>query len=427
MSYDHIEKHPNPTIFNSSRHDQGVNALHVGVLNRLLVLKAIVLDGPMSRSELAARLGLTKTTLGNIVSELTASQLICETEDRGRGESIALGRRPILLQLSEDAPCILGILINRQGLTGVIANLKGEFLDRRDLSYTGVTCKEDFLDKVHSMIQYLLANTRRNIFAIGVSSIGPIDITSGTILNPANFFGIHDLPIVDILESRYSIPCFLIHDADAGALAEKIYGQERDTKNFLFLSIKNGIAAGYILDDHLYIGNIGQSGEIGHSTIDCHGPQCICGNIGCLELYANTENMNRKIQFMRKAFNLSKYPADSDCSYSFSEILQQAGNNDICAMAALDEFCDYLSAALVNVIRFLDINRIIVGYDSKSNHSILERLLDQKIRSRISFPANYDLIIQHSVFNGDALLYGAIAHIAALVFDGQINFLGGSE
>lgn len=415
------------TNLQEEHQEKGFNFLHVGVRNRLLVLKSIALNGPISRAELANQLGLTRTTLGNIVSELTENDLVQENDELDCQESSAVGRRPILLSLSNNSPCILGILIKRYYLTGVVADLSGKIITQSTRTYEGAINAEQLISMVCSILDTLLAQTSRRVCAIGVSSIGPIDEKKRLILTPPNFHGISNLPICDILEKKTGIPCYLINDANAGALAEKLYGRESETRNFIYVHIMNGIGSGYVLDHRLYSGDMGQSGEIGHSTIDFSGPVCDCGNVGCLELYANDANMNKKIRYMQKTFGIRSELFAEDRQYTLNEILHGVDSGDHCAISALDEFCNYLSAAMTNAIKFLNVNRVIVGYSSDSKCEALESVLDRNIRNRLVFSPEHDLSISHSSFGGDAPLYGAIALIAELIFDGRINWLASPD
>lgn len=55
-----------------------------------------------------------------------------------------------------------------------------------------------------------------------------------------------------------------------------------------------GIGVGLILNNQLYLGQHGLSGELGHMTIDKDGPVCTCGNKGCWELFASEKALVRK-------------------------------------------------------------------------------------------------------------------------------------
>ena len=56
--------------------------------------------------------------------------------------------------------------------------------------------------------------------------------------------------------------------------------------DLVYLKVATGIGAGLVSTGALFYGAGGTAGEIGHMTIDEHGPLCRCGNRGCLETFA---------------------------------------------------------------------------------------------------------------------------------------------
>ena len=197
-------------------------------------------------------------------------------------------------------------------------------------------------------------------------------------MNPPYFYGIENFPITSIIHKITGLPTFLVNDANAGALAEKLYGIGKDIPNFTYLHIMNGIGSGLVLKDSLYEGDTGQSGEIGHTSINFAGPQCACGNKGCLDLYANVDNMRQKV------FELSPfYPASPLASVShptWYDIVDCANRKDALAIIVIEEFCSYVSYALINTLNLLNIATLIVGYDSSLNGFIIEDDYDSEFR-----------------------------------------------
>lgn len=413
--------------WNDKTNDKGYNLAYVSTKNRLLVLKEIALYGPISRVTLASALGLTKAALSKIVAELLSNHLISEISPDTISGCNTPGRKPILLKISEHSPCVCGILINRHRIAGIIADLSCHVVEKEVISYESLNSEEDLLEHLLSLYHTLISKNSRQVEAVSIASLGPIDDENGKILSPFNFYGIHNMEICRLLEDQIGRPCFLINDANAGALAEKMYGFDKSASNFIYLNIMNGIGSGYILDHKLYRGENGQSGEIGHSSINFSGPQCDCGNIGCLELYANNRNMNSKIRQMQSKYGVLGTLPHKTGDYSFDEILCAAERHDPYALTALDEFCNYLSVAVLNVIRFLNISTIVIGYDSASDKQLLEKTLFHLLHNKMDFAQEHSLIVRHSTFDGNAPLYGAIARAADLVFEGKLNWLNGTD
>ncbi|HBP38647.1 MAG TPA: hypothetical protein DD640_07895 [Clostridiales bacterium] len=82
------------------------------------------------------------------------------------------------------------------------------------------------------------------------------------------------------------VPVILENESSLCAYAEKAFGRGKEVRNLVYLDINRGIGGGIILENRLYRGSWGISGEAGHISIDCGGPQCRCGNYGCLEVMA---------------------------------------------------------------------------------------------------------------------------------------------
>jgi predicted NBD/HSP70 family sugar kinase len=400
----------------------GYNFQAMKMHNSLLILKTIATDGPISRVELSYRVGLTKTTLGKRVSDLMESRLVCETESNGTVMNTSPGRRPILLKISDESPCICGILIKRQLCIVILSDISGNIIDKISREFKTLANAEQLIRMIYDMYTELHIKNMRKICAIGISCIGPVDATKGCIINPPNFYNIKDVPICDIFYKKTGLPCYIINDSNAGAMAERLYGQGKQLRSFVYLHIMNGIGSGYILDYKLYNGNLGQSGEIGHTTINFNGPVCDCGNVGCLELYANLKNMNLKIRNMQESYDKKSIYFKEEREYTLEEILTAADKADSFAISAVDEFCGYLSWALISVINILDVNYIIIGYDCESNNPILEKVLSQKIKNKPLITQSEEVLVKKSKFHGNAPLYGSIALIADKIFEGQLPF-----
>ena len=237
-------------------------------------------------------------------------------------------------------------------------------------------------------------------------------------MNPPIFYGITDLPLPETISRETGLPSYIINDASAGALAENIYGRTKNREDILYVHIMGGIGVGYILKHQVYDGTSGKSGEIGHTSINFAGPLCDCGNAGCLEVYANIENINAKINDMKEIYNVSSSLPASDKPYTFSEVINAAENSDIYAISALDDFCGYLSQALTNTINLFDIHHIIVGYDSYQSETIIEKILYEKLNSNIASAKHRHISVEKSIYGGSAPLIGSIALVTSKLFDG---------
>lgn len=110
------------------------------------------------------------------------------------------------------------------------------------------------------------------VACIGINCGGPVDSRNGIILSPPNLIGWDEIHIVDIFEKRFGIRSKLQNDANAGALAEWLYGAGRGSRNMMFITFGTGFGAGLIIDGKLYSGTNDMAGEVGHIRLSDHGP-----------------------------------------------------------------------------------------------------------------------------------------------------------
>ena len=100
--------------------------------NERLVLRTICDEGPLSRADVARATDLTRTTVSDLVEGLFGDGLVVEA---GTGPSTG-GKAPILLRVPADARQLIGVDVDRDRLSGVVIDLRGDVCVReaRELS-----------------------------------------------------------------------------------------------------------------------------------------------------------------------------------------------------------------------------------------------------------------------------------------------------
>jgi len=96
-----------------------------------------------------------------------------------------------------------------------------------------------------------------------------------------------DVPLGEPLARLLELPVWVENDVNALTLAECWHGAGHRFRNFVCITVGEGIGAGVVIGGELYRGAFGGAGEVGHITIDPDGPRCRCGEHGCLEVYAS--------------------------------------------------------------------------------------------------------------------------------------------
>ena len=377
-------------------------------INRLIVLKLISTLGEIKRSEIMQYTNLSKMTATNIAEDLMLKGIIIESENK-----ISLsgaGRRPSLLRLGDNSPIVGGIYIGRKSCSVLFCDLSAKVIKENKKEYENVFDAESLIEFVSDLYSETLKGIDRKVLCTGLSVPGPVDSLKGIILSPSKFFGIKDLPIKDIMEEKYNTPFTLAHDTACAAEGEHLFGAGKNMENFLLVHLHNGIGAGIIVDGKVFDGAMGIGGELGHISIDLNGEKCECGARGCLEKYANEQNL------------LKDYNSISEnklSGISLKEITEKASMGDKAAIYAIENFTGYLSAALISALNFIDTHKVVLSYHGKTG--VLEKMLESKINSSI-FASRYRKIeVIPSAFNGDATIIGAAAAAAEEIFSGKVK------
>ena len=379
----------------------GMNHTTLKNRNRGLVLSLIATSGELSRPDLVRLTGLTKMTITNIVGEMIEQGLVEEHHT----ESPTVGRSAALLDIAAKAPKAVGLYLSRESVSVILTDLRLRVLFFRSLPLSEET-PESLGDKLAALAGEAVGQTDDPLLGIGISSIGPLDRDTRTLLSPPNFFGIGRFPLAERLEQQYALPILLQNDMDAAALAEKLYGRGRWLDNFLYLGLTNGIGSGIVLNGRLYPGSRGFSGEIGHLSIDLNGPLCSCGNRGCLETYVNMPAIRGRLAEATGRETV-------DCAEFEALSLQPA-----CA-AVFDDVADKLAVALTGAVNLLDPRCILIGHDGIwLPDSCLSRL-EAAVNRRILAGANRPVTVRRSAFGSRAPLLGSVCPLCRELFSGH--------
>lgn len=129
---------------------------------------------------------------------------------------------------------------------------------------------------------------------IGVGAPGPLDSRTGIVFSPPNLKGWRNVPLRQLLYDEFNLPVYLGNDANLAGLGEHVYGAGRGVPDMVYVTVSTGIGGGVIIGGRVLEGVSGTAGEIGHMTIDIHGPRCNCGNTGCLEVLASGTAIARR-------------------------------------------------------------------------------------------------------------------------------------
>ncbi len=251
-------------------------------INRTLVLNAIKNHGPISRTDIVKLTGLSPASLSNISAELIESGLVFEKES---GESSG-GRKPVYLALNPHGGFVIGIKLAEKQISATLTDLEATVICNKSREIHSKDSQK-VLDDIAEVVQTIIdeQNVKPDkLLGIGLGLAGIINNHEGTLLY-SPFFGWHDLPIGEILESKLGVPVYLDNDVNTLTITESLFGAGKGIENFLVVTVGRGIGLGIVIGGQIYHGYQGGAGEFGHTVCDENGPLCDCGKHGCLETF----------------------------------------------------------------------------------------------------------------------------------------------
>ncbi|MEO0528655.1 MAG: ROK family protein [Bacteroidota bacterium] len=212
-----------------------------------------------------------------------------------------------------------------------------------------------YLDKINDSVHELIGKCVKPINLLGCG-IGAPNASSrnGTIVNASNLVWKGTVPILEKLRERMPMPMRIMNDASAAALGEMLFGNAKQMKDFIVVTLGTGFGAGIVANGKLIDGYDGFAGELGHVDMTLGDGRVTGQNIrGGLEAYVSATGLKRTILYM-----LSKYMDDSrfrSIAYNDlhgEDITQAAAEGDPIALKAFDYTADVLGLALANFTAF---------------------------------------------------------------------------
>jgi glucokinase len=211
-----------------------------------------------------------------------------------------------------------------------------------------------------------------DLAGIGVGCAGLIDTGAGVLKTSPNLPAWRDVPVRALLEARFSRPVHLANDAAAFLHAEWQYGAARAAANALFVTVGTGVGGGLVLDGRVFRGPTGLGGEIGHVSIDVDGPECPCGNRGCLELYVGRAAIERRARD-------AGFPPES---WSPAAVAERAAGGDAAALRIYEEVGIRLGRALAGFVNLLEPEVIVIGGGIAASSSLLFPAAARELKAR---------------------------------------------
>lgn len=201
--------------------------------------------------------------------------------------------------------------------------------------------------------------------AMGVGVAGQVTAKRGEVTFAPNLKW-HNVPFQTDLEKALQLKVFVLNDVRAATWGEWRHGAGAEHKDLVCLFIGTGIGGGVVSGGQLLTGSNNCAGELGHMTVDLNGPECTCGNRGCLEALVSGWALAREA---KKA--VSNYPKESKMLLELANgnpdalaayhLVQAALKEDPLSKEIIENAVDALVSGCVGIVNGLNPSRLILG------------------------------------------------------------------
>lgn len=361
-------------------HPAGSNALHIKAHNLSSILLTLLHHQPISRVRLSRQIGLSTTTVTNLVAELVEQGIVQEDGTDVLALTGGAGRLPRALRFVPESRYALGIFIGVRRIRVVLGDLGARIRDAEVTPHLAGEQPETTVARIIALAHTLLARNglderRERVVGVGVGASGLVARDTGVnLLAPRLRW--RDVPLRRMLAEGLGLPVVVDNNVRTMALAESLYGAGQAAASLILVYGQIGVGAGIVIDGRVYRGSSYGAGEIGHWTMQPEGGLlCRCGNTGCLETLVGEPAIVELARALRPGL-----PADETAPLAAIFAAARAGDAALAELIA--DRARHLGIAIANLIDVLNPELILLGGLFHEGFDLFQPEVERTIRAR---------------------------------------------
>ena len=331
--------------------------------NHNLIKKYIYRNSPISRVEIAQRLGLTTATITGMVNPMISSGLLRETAAPAE-ETKGAGRPRMMLEFVPEAYYVCGVDVGVYRTSYILTDIRGNIVAIRDtdqpLDEYQVTLER--LTREVSDFLVEAAIPKEKMLGVGICLPGMID---GSVDKVYDIFyeGWTEHNLCAELGQRLGLKVEVENNVRARAISAELFDRIVKTEPFAYFFVSFGVACQMIIDGKVLYGQSAAAGEIGHTVVQRNGPVCpTCGNRGCLEALTGERailQQCRDIMATDTPTILKELCRDSQ-ALTMDQVLMAQEAGDMAVGHVIEDAIEYLGIALANTINLISPRSVVL-------------------------------------------------------------------
>ena len=377
--------------------------------NLSLLLRHLHQSGALSRSEIGGALGMTRSTIGELVADLRARGLVEEGDPARLGSP---GRPSLVARPNPEGAAAITAEIAVNSLSAAVVGLGGRILHRARAPHQPRRLAVDqTIEDVGKLIQTALASIPSGcwVAGLGIAVAGVVSRADGLVHFAPNL-GWREVPLGRLVADRLGsgLPVVIANEADLGALAEHTWGAGVGVSHLIYVTSEVGVGGGLVIDGRPLVGAAGCAGEVGHVQVNPNGVQCRCGATGCWETEIGGPAMLRRIGIAEKSYKPE----------AVTRLLRDAAWGDPVALAAVEDVGRWLGTGLAGLVNVFNPQRVVLGGFLGTMWPVVEQIVQAELRARVMAPAlDVEELIRPTQLGADGPLLGAAELALTRVLD----------
>ncbi len=242
----------------------------------------------------------------------------------------------------------IGIDLGGTKIEGVVLDRNSTELLRKRIETRQVEGYQAILHKIAELV-LLLENEVGKPCSVGIGTPGAISAVTGKMKN-SNTACLNGQPLLEDLQALLNRPLRIANDANCFTLSEALNGAGAGYDVVFGVIMGTGVGGGIVFKRQLHSGPQHIGGEWGHNILESNGPDCYCGQKGCVETFLSGPGL--AADFYRNGGNTE---------ITTNGIVALAAQGDSLAEAAMQRFFDRFGRAMATVVNILDPDVIVLG------------------------------------------------------------------
>jgi len=249
---------------------------------------------------------------------------------------------------------------------------------------------DSVLNRMAGLISRLIDQSqvsKDEIGGLGISAPGMINLETNTTLFLPNLFSEwRNIPVGKKMTAQLGLEVSMLNDVRAITYGEWAFGAGQGVDSIACFAIGTGVGGGLVVNNQLVLGFGGTAGELGHQTVDLNGPQCGCGNHGCIEVFASGPAIAAEAaRGVRQGWETKIADLiDHDLNKLTPEVVAKAANmGDDFAKSVWDRAGRYLGIGVANILTCVGVKRVVIGGGVGKAGDLIINPIKKEIKKRV--------------------------------------------